>query len=140
MSEVIKFRGQAPDPVPEPPEGMDAAAAVEWRRLAGRLVESGALTDETVGLFTVYCQSFATWQESQKHPPTQTVTSKNGGVWTSPSAWHTVGRAAFSAMARAAAALGLTVAGLDKRRKAGKTPAADRLTDLLRPRKSGGAS
>lgn len=122
--------------VPAPPDGLSPGAVAEWKRLAKRLTESGALTPETIGVFTCYCESFALWSESQRHPATQTVQSKNGGVWTSPSAWHVVGKGAFTQMARAAGMLGLSVAGVQKLKKPKSQKSVDKYSDILKPREA----
>lgn len=115
---------------PEPPAGLSEAAAAEWKRLARRLTRNGKLTPETIGIFAAYCQSLATWQESQKHPATQTAVSKTGHEWSAPSAWFVVGQRSYAAMASAARLLGLSQAGMRRRKKKPE----DKFAQILRPR------
>jgi P27 family predicted phage terminase small subunit len=52
--------------VPAPPEFLTPAAKDEWWRIAAELHRCKLLTPLDVGVFAVYCQSYADWVEAKQ--------------------------------------------------------------------------
>jgi len=50
----------------EPPEWLDDAAKIEWRRIAPMLARLGVLTETDADALCAYCESFTTWKIATK--------------------------------------------------------------------------
>ena len=94
--------------MPDAPDCLDEAAAVEWARAGGLLSNSGIISQLDRAVFAAYCQCFSRWAhaERQINEFGVVVLSPKGVPVVSP--WVAVASAAQQAMLRAAAEMGMT--------------------------------
>ena len=102
--------------IPSPPEFLSPIAKDEWWRIAGELHRLRLLTPLDVGVFSVYCQSYADWIEAERQlavagaadPETHGLLIKGSHKQLMPNPLLRVAAAAADRMMNVATQLGLT--------------------------------
>jgi P27 family predicted phage terminase small subunit len=101
--------------IPSPPEFLSPIAKDEWWRIAGELHRLRLLTPFDVGVFSVYCQSYADWIEAERQlaiagadPETHGLLIKGSHKQLMPNPLLRVAAAAAERMMNCATQLGLT--------------------------------
>jgi len=89
--------------IPSPPEFLSPIAKDEWWRIAGELHRLRLLTPLDVGVFSVYCQSYADWIEAERQ-----LAIKGSHKQLMPKPLLRVAAAAADRMMNVATQLGLT--------------------------------
>jgi P27 family predicted phage terminase small subunit len=93
-----------------PPEGLNAAAVREWKRVAPALARVGLLTDLDLDALAAYCVVCAEWRTALKHIEDEGAIILSPNKYPMPSPWVSMAARAFERMRVLMTEFGLTPA------------------------------